>query len=62
MAGAHPTWEVELSTAVLPFLADHQVQGTVVVPGAVFLEMALAAASVTYGSACSVDDLVLHRA
>ncbi|KGI70693.1 type I polyketide synthase [Mycolicibacterium rufum] len=62
VAGAHPTWEVELSTAVLPFLADHQVQGTVVVPGAVFLEMALAAASVTYGSACSVDDLVLHRA
>ncbi len=62
VAGAHPTWEVELSTVVLPFLADHQVQGTVVVPGAVFLEMALAAASVTYGSACSVDDLVLHRA
>ncbi|KRE33928.1 polyketide synthase [Mycobacterium sp. Soil538] len=62
VAGAHPTWEVELSTAVLPFLADHQVQGTVVVPGAVFLEMALAAASETYGSACSVDDLVLHRA
>ena len=62
VAGAHPTWEVELSTAVMPFLADHQVQGTVVVPGAVFLEMALAAASVTYGSACSVDDLVLHRA
>ena len=62
VAGAHPAWEVELSTVVLPFLADHQVQGTVVVPGAVFLEMALAAASVTYGSACSVDDLVLHRA
>lgn len=62
VAGAHPAWEVELSTAVLPFLADHQVQGTVVVPGAVFLEMALAAASVTYGSACSVDDLELHRA
>ena len=62
VAGPHPTWEVELSVVSQPFLADHQVQGAVVVPGAVYLEMALAAASETYGSACSVDDLVLHRA
>ncbi|MBX7450701.1 SDR family NAD(P)-dependent oxidoreductase [Mycolicibacterium sp. 3033] len=62
VTGAHPTWEVELSVVSLPFLADHQVQGTVVVPGAVYLEMALAAAMETYGTACSVDDLVLHRA
>lgn len=62
VTGAHPTWEVELSVASLPFLADHQVQGGVVVPGAVYLEMALAAAVETYGTACSVDDLVLHRA
>lgn len=56
------TWEVELSVVSLPFLADHQIQGAVVVPGAVYLEMALAAATETYGTACSVDDLVLHRA
>ncbi|MHA0286052.1 type I polyketide synthase [Mycobacterium sp. C3-094] len=62
VTGAHPTWEVELSVVSLPFLADHQVQGAVVVPGAVYLEMALAAAMETYGTACSVDDLVLHRA
>jgi hypothetical protein len=33
-----------------PFLADHQVQGSTLVPGAVFIEMALAAAKATYGS------------
>ena len=60
--GVHPTWEVELSTATLPFLADHRVQGTTVVPGAVFVEMAMAAATQTYGADYAVDDLVLHRA
>ena len=46
----------------MPFLADHRVQGSVVVPGAVYVEMALAAATEAYGSNHSVDDLVLHRA
>ena len=46
----------------MPFLADHRVQGSVVLPGAVYVEMALAAAEVTYGSHLGVDDLVLHRA
>lgn len=59
----HPTWEVELSTATLTFLADHQVQGSVLVPGAVFIEMALAAGEATYGSADhSVENLTLRRA
>ena len=62
VSAVHPTWEAELSTAVNPFLADHRVQGSVVVPGAVYVEMALAAARQTYGSDHSVDDLVLHRA
>lgn len=62
VSAVHPTWEGELSVATIGFLADHQVQGTVVVPGAVFAEMAAAAAHETYGTACSVDDLVLHRA
>ncbi len=63
VSAVHPTWEAELSTAVIPFLADHQVQGSVVVPGAVFVEMALAAAKETYGSTDhSVDNLVLRRA
>ena len=62
MSAVHPTWEAELSTVLNPFLADHQVQGSVVVPGAVYVEMALAAAEATYGSNHSVDNLVLHRA
>ncbi|MHA7652199.1 type I polyketide synthase [Mycobacterium sp. ML4] len=63
VTAVHPTWEAELSTTMAPFLADHQVQGSTIVPGAVFIEMALAAAEVTYGSTghC-VDNLVLKRA
>lgn len=62
VSALHPTWEAELSTMFNAFLADHRVQGTVVVPGAVYVEMALAAANAVYGSDHSVDNLVLHRA
>ena len=62
VSALHPTWEAELSTVLNAFLADHRVQGSVVVPGAVYVEMALAAANATYGSNHSVDNLVLHRA
>ncbi|OBK16946.1 polyketide synthase [Mycobacterium asiaticum] len=62
ISAVHPTWEVELSTMLIPFLADHQVQGSVVVPGAVYVEMALAAAKVAYEADLGVNDLVLHRA
>jgi malonyl CoA-acyl carrier protein transacylase/NAD(P)-dependent dehydrogenase (short-subunit alcohol dehydrogenase family)/acyl carrier protein len=63
ITAVHPTWEVELSAAGIPFLADHQVQGSVLVPGAVYIEMALAAAEQVYASTdhC-VDNLRLHRA
>jgi acyl transferase domain-containing protein/acyl carrier protein len=63
VSAVHPTWEVELSTAIAPFLADHQVLGSTLVPGAVYIEMALAAAKAIYGSTnYSVDNLTLHRA
>lgn len=62
VAAVHPTWEAELSTVLNPFLGDHRVQGSLVLPGAVYIEMALAAAKATYGSNHSVDNLVLHRA
>lgn len=63
VSGIHPTWEVELSTAALPFLAEHTVQGSVLVPGAVYVEIALAAAEATYGSTeFCVDELRLLRA
>ena len=63
VSAVHPTWEAELSTAIVPFLADHQVQGSTVVPGAVFIEMALAAGKAAYGSTDhSVANLTLRRA
>lgn len=37
-------WENTLDPAVLPWLADHQVGGAIVFPGAAYAEMALAAA------------------
>jgi acyl transferase domain-containing protein len=60
--GLHPTWEAELSTVFNTFLADHRVQGSVVVPGAVYLEMGMAAANAVFGSDCSVDNVLLQRA
>ncbi|MEZ5479929.1 MAG: polyketide synthase dehydratase domain-containing protein [Thiolinea sp.] len=46
---AEATWENQLDTALLPWLADHVVDGAVVVPGAAYVEMALAAASLWRG-------------
>ena len=63
VSGVHPTWEVELSATAIPFLADHQVQESTLVPGAAYIEIALAAAKAIYGSTdYSVDNLVLLRA
>ncbi|MEY8018236.1 type I polyketide synthase [Mycobacterium servetii] len=62
VGAVHPTWEAEITGVVNTFLADHRVQGSVVLPGSVYVEMGLAAAELTYGSKHSVDNLVLHRA
>lgn len=37
-------WETDLTTSSLPWLQDHQVQGTVIIPASALVEMALAAA------------------
>jgi acyl transferase domain-containing protein/acyl carrier protein len=42
-------WEVELGLDALPYLADHRVQDSVILPAAAFVEMALAAASEAFG-------------
>lgn len=44
LPGAELSWENTLDPATLPWLADHQVGGVVVYPGAAYAEMALAAA------------------
>jgi acyl transferase domain-containing protein/NAD(P)-dependent dehydrogenase (short-subunit alcohol dehydrogenase family)/acyl carrier protein len=50
-------WEQGLSVEATPYLADHRVQGEVVLPGAGYVEMALAAGAATLGAA----DLVLEE-
>lgn len=45
----HPTWELELSTRLLPYLSDHRIQDSVLLPGAAFAEMVLAAAQEVFG-------------
>jgi acyl transferase domain-containing protein/acyl carrier protein len=47
-AGTH-YWQKEVSLAELTYLADHQVQGMVVIPGAAYLELALAGAREIFG-------------
>ncbi len=43
-------FETLLSSEWLPFLADHQIYGGVVVPATAYIEMGMAAASVAFGS------------
>ena len=44
LSGPQPTWQSELNEQFLPFLHDHRVQGTVVFPGAGYVEAGLALA------------------
>ncbi|MGW5725588.1 type I polyketide synthase [Nocardia beijingensis] len=50
-AASAPEWEVELSVAALPWLPDHVVDGSVVLPGAAYLDAALSAVAVRTGRA-----------
>ncbi|XXT21826.1 type I polyketide synthase [Sorangium sp. So ce429] len=53
-SSAHPGthfWENTVSVEALPYLADHRVQGKLVMPGTVYVEMALAAAAQLRGPA-----------
>jgi acyl transferase domain-containing protein len=60
-ADAH-VWESSITTGRLPFLGGHRVSGSAVLPYAVFVEMALAAADqVCDGGAHRVIDLQLHQ-
>ena len=50
-------WQGEIGTAALPWLADHQVNGVAVFPGAGFCEMALASAAEVLGPDAEVRDV-----
>ncbi|WP_319412733.1 SDR family NAD(P)-dependent oxidoreductase [uncultured Cohaesibacter sp.] len=43
-------WSTELDTAQIPYLDNHKVDGKVILPGAAFAEMALAAAQIAFGT------------
>ncbi|MGX9922376.1 non-ribosomal peptide synthetase/type I polyketide synthase [Streptomyces sp. NPDC002248] len=49
-AHAAPTWESALDTERLPYLADHQIQGTAVFPAAGYVEMAAQAVRALTGA------------
>ena len=55
-------WQSRLDPAAVSWLPDHVVQGSVVVPGAAFIEMALAAASWEAGvEAVEIERLEIRR-
>ncbi|PTL76608.1 type I polyketide synthase [Vitiosangium sp. GDMCC 1.1324] len=55
-------WEQALSVEGVPYLSDHRVQGEVVVPGAAYVELGLAAASAAYaGAPCALEAVSFQR-
>jgi acyl transferase domain-containing protein/acyl-CoA synthetase (AMP-forming)/AMP-acid ligase II/acyl carrier protein len=55
-------WEIELDKQYLPYLNDHRIQGSTVIPVAVYVEMALAAAEQVLGAGSYLlTDLDLHK-
>jgi acyl transferase domain-containing protein/aryl carrier-like protein len=63
MNASHPTWELEVNLGRLPYLADHRVQDSTLLPAAALVEMSLAAARETYGDGVfGVEELQLRRA
>jgi acyl transferase domain-containing protein/NADPH:quinone reductase-like Zn-dependent oxidoreductase/acyl carrier protein len=54
----HPEWRAELAAAALPWLRDHVVAGMVLLPGAAYLDAALAAAAqITSRPAPALEDV-----
>jgi len=59
---AEAIWKNRLDPAIVPWLADHVVQGSTVVPGTAFIEMALAAAAIETGAeAVEVEGFEIRR-
>ncbi|MGB7624612.1 MAG: type I polyketide synthase, partial [Terriglobia bacterium] len=55
-------WENEISTKAIPFLADHRVEGEVVVPAAAFVEMGVAAIADAFGPSCLILSEIKNEA
>jgi len=62
LRSVQPTWEAYLGDSSLQYLAGHVVQGSVVFPGAAYVEMALAAArELGIDGTVSVEHLAFRR-
>ncbi|MBI2893045.1 MAG: amino acid adenylation domain-containing protein [Deltaproteobacteria bacterium] len=61
LPGSH-VFEKRLDLQALPYLADHCVEGTAVLPGTAYVEMALAAAAEILGDGPrALEDITFHR-
>lgn len=60
-AVAEPAWHQAVSASRLPWLADHQVDGTVIMPATAYVEAALAAGRHAWGTRCEVTELDVVR-
>ncbi|MBI1357400.1 MAG: SDR family NAD(P)-dependent oxidoreductase [Acidobacteria bacterium] len=58
--GTH-LWDLELSLERLPYLADHQVEGAAVVPGAFYLSVAAQAAATVFEGPVAVRNAVFQQ-
>jgi 1-acyl-sn-glycerol-3-phosphate acyltransferase len=59
---AQPVWETPLGGRALEYLENHVIQGSVVFPGAAYVEMALGAAARLSGTvAATLRDVAFHR-
>ncbi|OMC31017.1 polyketide synthase [Mycobacterium sp. GA-1841] len=59
---ARHVWQADIGTGAQPWLADHQIRGVAVLPGAAYCEMALAAARALHGQSCEVRDIRFEQA
>ncbi|SFW32663.1 type I polyketide synthase [Nitrosovibrio sp. Nv17] len=58
-----PSWQGSINRQFLPYLADHQVDGLVVMPAAAYVEAALSAHRQSTGEAgCVLERLAFHQA
>ncbi|KNB50449.1 type I polyketide synthase [Streptomyces caatingaensis] len=61
LPAAEPVWSGTLEPARLPWLADHRVDGAVVMPAVGYAEMALAAVRQTAGGPAEIHHLTIGR-
>jgi acyl transferase domain-containing protein/acyl-CoA synthetase (AMP-forming)/AMP-acid ligase II/NADPH:quinone reductase-like Zn-dependent oxidoreductase/acyl carrier protein len=50
LPSAHPAWQSEIDVRRLAYLDDHRIQGSVLLPGTAYTEIALAAATAVFGN------------